>query len=105
MIKKSGCSMSLFSAINKTIPSSLASKIANEALITITAESKKEKVALDQLSTLSLITFILSIQPNIDRLIKEQGRQAVLTYLTGQMASLDVAKITLVDIIDNITKE
>ncbi|MEE9581084.1 MAG: hypothetical protein V3V74_07210 [Nitrosomonadaceae bacterium] len=96
--------MTLFSQISKTIPSEEATKIANEALITITSEAKKEKVGLDQLSTLALITFILSIKPNINRLIEEKGRQAVLAYLTGQLASLDVAKITLVDIIDNISK-
>ena len=97
--------MSFVTHFTKTIPVDKANKIANEALITITSESKKQDVELDQLSTLSLITFILSIQPNLDRIIREKSRREVVTYLTTQIASLNVAKETLLNIVNNITEE
>ena len=94
--------MSIFSIVGNSIPPESANKISSEALLTIISEAKKEGVGLDQLSTLSITTFVLSIQPTIERIIAEQGREALVTYMTNQMASLNVAKETLLNIMDNI---
>ena len=97
--------MPIISYLNESLPSGSAKKIANEALVTIASEAKKENIDLDQLSTLTLAAFVLSIQPTIERIIAEKGRNALTSYVTAQITSLNVAKQTLLNIMDNINTD
>ena len=94
--------MPTLSKFNEPLPHKVANKIANEVLVTIASESKKEKISLDQMSTLTLTAFLLSIQPTIERIITKKGRDALTTYVTAQLVSLNVAKKTLLNIVDSI---